>query len=147
MQDTDEVAAAPVRQARDVVVRGVTGAGIAVGGNLVISALLVVLLDVGRGFDPLRPRAVGVTTLGAALLGVLVAVVLARTTVRAGQWFALAAWVTAAGSYAIAAIVLGVDPAYPDTRTGTVLALLPLHLLPAASLVLMLRAVLSRAGN
>ncbi|MEI3865620.1 DUF6069 family protein [Microbacterium sp. CCNWLW134] len=110
---------------------------IATASNLLIALAAAAALDAGD-FTALQPGPVITVTVLAMILGTLFFAVLARLTRRARGWFVTVALAAAVASL-VAPISLAVAPSsFPGATTAAALALIPLHLIPAAALVVAL---------
>jgi hypothetical protein len=122
---------------------GLLGVLLAVVANVVLARMAAVLAGAPPGFPPLRGSAVVFLTLTATALGVALFLILVLTTRRPGHWFRLAAYGTAVLScLSPLSLALSDPPRVPGATWGLVVALLPLHLAPAA----ILAELLARRG-
>jgi Family of unknown function (DUF6069) len=114
---------------------GILGVGLAIFANLILARLATGLLDPPATFVPLRGANVVFLTLVASALGVCAFLMLVLTTRRPARWFRVAAYTVALLScLSPASLLIGEPPRLAGTSVALVLALLPLHLVPAVIL-------------
>ncbi|TDN90756.1 DUF6069 family protein [Microbacterium sp. BK668] len=115
--------------------RALVAVGIATVLNVAIAAVAAAVLDAGE-FVALQPGPVATVTVGTMLAGTLFFAVLIRVTAHAAPWFTVIALGVALVSL-VAPVALAVDSSgsFPGSSPAAALALIPLHLIPAVTLV------------
>ncbi|MBK4348971.1 DUF6069 family protein [Lacisediminihabitans changchengi] len=132
--------------------RGAAASAIAAAINVIVAAVAAVAVNASPTFLALTPGPVAFLTIILMAAGTLVyAIINGTTTRRPDRWFAFIATAVALVSLA-APILLAIDPSQAPERLGVAslpaaLSLIPLHLVPAAALILALRWRPSRRPN
>ncbi|MES2094794.1 MAG: DUF6069 family protein [Actinomycetota bacterium] len=123
--------------------RGAAVTGIATVINVLVATVSAIAVDASPTFLALTPGPVAFLTIVLMAAGTLTYAILNRFGSRVDRWFAVIAIVVALLSLA-APILLAVDPSQAPERLGqastaSASALVPLHLIPAAALLIALR--------
>ena len=122
---------------------GLLGVLLAVVVNVVLARVVAALLHPPPGFVPLRGSSVVFLTVAATAAGVALFLVLVITTNRPGRRFRVAAYGTALLTcLSPISLALSDPPRVPGATWPLVLAVLPLHVAPAA----ILAELLARRG-
>lgn len=124
---------------KTVWLRGLVATAIATATNVLAASAAATVVDAPPTFLALTPGPVAFVTVAAMTIGTLVFALLNRVSQHPMRWFPAIAVVVSLASLA-APLALAVDPAQAPARLGVVtassaLALIPLHLIPAAELI------------
>ncbi|MGV8909716.1 MAG: DUF6069 family protein [Propionicimonas sp.] len=121
---------------RQVWARGTVGAGVAAALNVLVAALSARLVNASPAFLALQPGPVITVTLVTVLAGTAVFAILNRFLTHPRTVFAVVASVVAVASL-IAPIALSTDTSgvIAGVSPAAALALIPLHLIPAAVII------------
>ncbi|MFI7081501.1 DUF6069 family protein [Micromonospora sp. NPDC049903] len=108
--------------------------------NVVLALVLRAALDISDEFSQLQPVAVVLNTVVATLLGTALYQLISRRARRPLRTFAIVVGVVLVISMVPPLLLLGMEssPHYPGLSNAAALALLPLHLPPAAVLLYLL---------
>ncbi|MHC5796055.1 DUF6069 family protein [Lacisediminihabitans sp. FW035] len=133
---------------RTVLVRSAIAIVIALTLNAIVAIALSTLVSAPSSFLALTPGPVVFLTALGMIAGTVVYLIVKRLSSRPNLWFAWIASAVALLSLGLP-IALAIDPSAAPERLGeataaAALALIPLHLIPAASLI---AALLARPGR